>query len=83
MAYQCWTCGDFNDSKKSLKNHAATEHRHLAVICLYCYPKEKILGRVNDLKKHVQVKHSSLSQETESNFYTEGNGFYLSLNPYD
>ena len=68
MVYQCWTCGIYNESKKYLKNHAATEHKHLTVICMYCYSKEKALGRINDLKKHEQVKHACLYNGNES-FY--------------
>ena len=83
MAHQCWTCGILNDSRKSLKNHAASVHRHLAVMCMYCYPKEKTLGRINDLKKHIQTRHSSVFSSLSSSFFTEGNGFYLSINPYD
>jgi hypothetical protein len=34
---------------------------------VYYFPKETILGRVNDFKTYVKVKHSGLNQ----------NGFYL------
>lgn len=76
------TCGILHDLRKSLKIHAASVHRHLVVICMFCYPKERTLTRINDLKKHVQTRHPSFAQFNETS-YTESNGFYLAVNPYD
>lgn len=79
---KCHWCTDTFDTNRDMKNHAASEkHSMLRVICPWCTDEEKSYRRMTELQKHAEKRHSSLTIETGKEFFSESNGFYLSVKP--
>jgi hypothetical protein len=68
-----------------MKNHAASsEHSKMRVVCPWCYGGEKTYRRMSELQKHTEKRHQSLTDDVKtSSFFSEANGFWLSIHPED
>ena len=68
-----------------MKNHAASsEHSKMRVVCPWCYGEEKTYQRMSELPKHTEKRHQSLTDDVKtSSFFSETNGFWLSIHPED
>jgi hypothetical protein len=68
-----------------MKNHAASsEHSKMRVVCPCCYGEEKTYRRMSELQKHTEKHHQSLTDDVKtSSFFSEANGFWLSIHPED
>ena len=78
---QCWLCSGTFGTKKELWAHIGrVNHLRMRVVCPWCTEGEKTSNRIGDLKRHDVTKHGAVSIVTER-FFTDGNGFYLSIFP--
>ena len=76
-------CSGTFATKKELRVHiGGTSHLRLRVVCPWCTDGERTSNRIGDLKRHAVTKHGADSIVTEK-FFTDGNGFYLSIFPED
>ena len=83
MSTTCWKCSEKLDSQKHLKNHAATNHSTLSVICPFCLHKQRTFKRVSDLKLHVRNTHAEKTEGMPADLFSEPNAFWCSLFPSD
>ena len=76
---QCWLCWGMFTTKKELRVHIGrASHLRMRVVCPWCTERERTSNRIGDLKRHAMTKHRADSILTEK-FFTDGNGFYLSI----
>ena len=83
---ECWICHQQFAEKRQLKNHLASKSTHggrLSVVCMWCSSYEKRFSRVNDLRTHVEEKHSLEYSRLEKDFFTEGNAYWMAIYPED
>ena len=68
-----------------MKNHAASsEHSKMRIVCPWCYGEEKTYRGMSELQKHTEKRHQSLTDDVKtSSFFSEANGFWLSIHPED
>jgi hypothetical protein len=50
---------------------------------MWCLSYEKRFSRVNDLRTHVEEKHSLEYSRLEKDFFTEGNAYWMAIYPED
>lgn len=81
MSLQCETCWERFENNKTRRNHVATVHKFLTVLCPYCTPVEVTVGRVGDLRRHIAKKHPGVTLPNA--FFTDANGFYMATNPLE
>jgi hypothetical protein len=56
----------------------------MRVVCPCCYGEEKTYRRMSELQKHTEKHHQSLTDDVKtSSFFSEANGFWLSIHPED
>ncbi|KAK3606662.1 hypothetical protein CHS0354_021185 [Potamilus streckersoni] len=81
---KCWVCPAEFARRRKLKNHlAAAPHLRLRVVCVWCTDEEKVFRRMVDLKQHVMQLHPKVVDDAPTDFFGEGNGFWMALHPND
>ena len=82
---KCHWCTQIFRTNRDMKNHAASsEHSKMRVVCPWCYGGEKTYRRMSELQKHTEKRHQSLTDDVKtSSFFSEANGFWLSIHPED
>lgn len=81
---KCWVCPAEFARRRELKNHlAAAPHSRLRVVCVWCTDEEKVFRRMVDLKQHVMQLHPKVVDDVPTDFFGEGNGFWMALHPKD
>ncbi|XP_056011374.1 uncharacterized protein LOC130051967 [Ostrea edulis] len=88
--YACWLCPEKFKTNRDRKNHLISRpHERMRVICPFCPvrdgKREKSLRRMTDLKVHVLEAHKEERRVkgVPSDFFSEANGFWMSLHPVD
>lgn len=79
----CWHCKESFPNQKLLKNHVATIHCGLTVVCPFCDRTEQRFKRVSDLKVHARKFHEQQVQKLPPGIFSENNGFWSSIHPSD
>ena len=83
---ECWICHQQFAEKRQLKNHLASKSTHggrLSVVCMWCLSYETRFSRVNNLRTHVEEKHSMEYSRLRKDFFTEGNAYWMAIYPAD
>ena len=79
----CWLCcGTFGTKKELRANIGGANHLRIREVCPWCTEGERTSNHIGDLKRHAVTKHEADSIVTER-FFTDSNGFYLSIFPED
>ncbi|XP_050406942.2 uncharacterized protein LOC126822226 isoform X1 [Patella vulgata] len=84
LKFNCWKCTMVFKTNRERKNHMANrEHGALRVVCPSC-PRERLFRRsVPELRDHYQRDHPKVFTTLSKEFFSESNGFWLSINPAD
>ncbi|KAL3871527.1 hypothetical protein ACJMK2_025861 [Sinanodonta woodiana] len=78
----CWICPETFSNNRDLKNHLmASPHSCMRVICPWCTREESTYRRMTELKNHVERRHAVILKTLQPEFFSESNGFWLSLQP--
>ena len=79
LQHQCEDCSQWFATNKELKNHLASKHDGLRVVCPYCTRRQNCFRRCAELKRHIDQSHR-YAKQMES-LYGENASFYYALNP--